>query len=248
MQARGENLFSIIKAFTKSSKLQITHERESNISTANQYEEGHAVFFDYLTLFMVCYKAHDLCLSWHCWFDIYILLADVWYCLSSLSLSWWILQIYYTRKVAMLLHSIPIAIFLAASVFSKKQTPGLLSWFSTFCDFAKGKSSASYVNTFMQPCCCDRGPSFCTPKVLVLYSWGRVNYFTLTLLIKKKWYLSRISNIVIRFVNFSGLIFHATGIFLAIVFPIIFSILRLLFTSHAMHWWVHFVELYSYKL
>lgn len=164
MQARGENLFSIIKAFTKSSKLQITHERESNISTANQYEEGHAVFFDYLTLFMVCCKAHDLCLSWHCWFDIYILLADVWYCLSSLSLSWWILQIYYTRKVAMLLHSIPIAIFLAASVFSKKQTPGLLSWFSTFCDFAKGKSAASYVNAFMQPCCCDRGPSFCTRK------------------------------------------------------------------------------------
>ncbi|KAH0991909.1 hypothetical protein GBA52_003392 [Prunus armeniaca] len=133
MQARGENLFSIIKAFTKSSKLQITHERESNISTANQYEEGHAVFFDYLTLFMI----------------------------------------YYTRKVAMLLHSIPIAIFLAAPVFSKKQTPGLLSWFSTFCDFAK------------------------------------------------------------------GLIFHATGIFLAIVFPIIFSILRLLFTSHAMHWFAH---------
>ncbi|KAM1633612.1 hypothetical protein ACFXTN_010647 [Malus domestica] len=127
MQARGENLVSIIKAFTNSSKLQVVHERESN---GYQYDGEHAVFFDYLSLFMI----------------------------------------YYTRKVAMLLHSIPIAIFLAMPIFSHKQNRGLLSCFSTFCDFMKGT------------------------------------------------------------------IFHATGILLAIVFPVIFAILRLLFTSCAMNW------------
>ncbi|KAM2334187.1 hypothetical protein ACFXTH_011769 [Malus domestica] len=127
MQARGENLVSIIKAFTNSSKLQVIHERESN---GYQYDGEHAVFFDYLSLFMI----------------------------------------YYTRKVAMLLHSIPIAIFLAMPIFSHKQNRGLLSCFSTFCDFTKGT------------------------------------------------------------------IFHATGILLAIVFPVIFAILRLLFTSCAMNW------------
>ncbi|XP_050119664.1 uncharacterized protein LOC126596979 [Malus sylvestris] len=127
MQARGENLVSIIKAFTNSSKLQVIHERESN---RYQYDGEHAVFFDYLSLFMI----------------------------------------YYTRKVAMLLHSIPIAIFLAMPIFSHKQNRGLLSCFSTFCDFMKGT------------------------------------------------------------------IFHATGILLAIVFPVIFAILRLLFTSCAMNW------------
>ena len=38
--------------------------------------------------------------------------------------------------------------------------------------------------------------------------------------------------------HFSGLLFHATGVILAIIVPIIFSILRLLFTSHAMNWYV----------
>ncbi|XP_068326281.1 uncharacterized protein [Pyrus communis] len=130
MQARGENLVSVIKAFTNSSKLQVKHERESN---AYHYDGERAVFFDYLSLFMI----------------------------------------YYTRKVARLLHSIPIAIFLAMPFFSHKQNRGLVSWFSTFCDFTK------------------------------------------------------------------GMIFHATGIFLAIVFPIIFAILRLLFTSCAMNWFAH---------
>ncbi|XP_068333814.1 uncharacterized protein [Pyrus communis] len=130
MQARGENLVSIIKAFTNSSKLQVIHERESN---GYQYDGEHAVFFDYLSLFMI----------------------------------------YYTRKVAMLLHSIPIAIFLAMPIFSHNQNRGLLSCFSTFCDFTKGT------------------------------------------------------------------IFHATGILLAIVFPVIFAILRLLFTSRAMNWFAH---------
>ncbi|KAL6186344.1 hypothetical protein ACLB2K_042464 [Fragaria x ananassa] len=48
IQARGENLFSILRAFINSSKLQNTLERHSNLSTAKQQEVGRAVFFDYL--------------------------------------------------------------------------------------------------------------------------------------------------------------------------------------------------------
>jgi hypothetical protein len=55
IQARGENLFSMIKAFTNSSKLQNAHDRESFAATANGYMDERAVFFDYLTWFMVCF-------------------------------------------------------------------------------------------------------------------------------------------------------------------------------------------------
>ncbi|KAM5568193.1 hypothetical protein ABKV19_015984 [Rosa sericea] len=133
IQARGENLFSILKAFTNSSTLQNTLERHSNVSTAKQHEDGRAVFFDYLTWFMI----------------------------------------YYSRKVAMVLHPIPIGIFLAMPFFSQKQNPGLLPWFATFSNFVK------------------------------------------------------------------GMLFHAAGVFLAIVIPVIFSIVRLLFASRAMNWFAH---------
>ncbi|XP_004310069.1 PREDICTED: endoplasmic reticulum metallopeptidase 1 [Fragaria vesca subsp. vesca] len=133
IQARGENLFSILRAFTNSSKLQNTLERHSNLSTTKQQEVGRAVFFDYLTWFMI----------------------------------------YYSRKVAMVLHHIPIGIFLAMPFFSQKQNSGLLSWFATFSSFVK------------------------------------------------------------------GMLFHAAGVVLAIVIPVIFSILRLLFTSRAMNWFAH---------
>ncbi|KAK9934393.1 hypothetical protein M0R45_021539 [Rubus argutus] len=133
IQARGENLFSILKAFTNSSKLQNTLKRQSNESTAKQYEGGRAVFFDFITWFMI----------------------------------------YYSRKVAMVLHRIPIAIFLAMPFFSQKQNPELLPWFATFSNFVK------------------------------------------------------------------GMLFHASGVCLAIVIPVIFSILRLLFTSRAMNWFAH---------
>ena len=54
IQARGDNLFSIIKAFTNSSMLQNAHDRESFAATANNYVDQD-VFFDYLTWFMVCF-------------------------------------------------------------------------------------------------------------------------------------------------------------------------------------------------
>lgn len=53
MQARGENLFSVLKAFTNSSNLKNSYERESIAAGADGYNDERAVFFDYLTLFMV---------------------------------------------------------------------------------------------------------------------------------------------------------------------------------------------------
>ena len=53
MQARGDNLFSVVKAFTNSSMLQNARERESLRRVANRDER--AVFFDYLSWFLVRY-------------------------------------------------------------------------------------------------------------------------------------------------------------------------------------------------
>lgn len=54
IQARGENLFSIIKAFVNSFRLQNAHQTNFSGVTANIYEDEQAIFFDYLSFFMVC--------------------------------------------------------------------------------------------------------------------------------------------------------------------------------------------------
>ncbi|KAJ7957577.1 Endoplasmic reticulum metallopeptidase 1 [Quillaja saponaria] len=133
IQARGDNLFSLLKAFTNSSKLQSSHERESGQAAVNKYKDEGAIFFDYLSWFMI----------------------------------------YYSRRVALLLHSIPIAIFVAMPIFLHLMNCRSKSWFLTSLDFMK------------------------------------------------------------------GLLFHATGILLAVIFPVIFSILRLLFTTQTMNWFAH---------
>lgn len=53
MQARGENLISVLKAFTSSSKLKVANERKSLDVDANSDMVERAVFFDYLTWFIV---------------------------------------------------------------------------------------------------------------------------------------------------------------------------------------------------
>ncbi|KAF5746446.1 endoplasmic reticulum metallopeptidase 1 isoform X1 [Tripterygium wilfordii] len=133
MQARGENLFNILKGFTNSSELRNGNERTSIEVTTNEYKDEKAVFFDYLTWFMV----------------------------------------FYSRRAAMVLHSIPVVIFLLMPFLLLMLSSGLRSPFVTFYDFLK------------------------------------------------------------------GMLFHASGIVLAIVIPIIFSILRLLFSSYAMSWFAH---------
>ncbi|KAK7319050.1 hypothetical protein RJT34_03760 [Clitoria ternatea] len=129
IQARGENLFSIIKTFTNSSKLQNIYQTNYSVVTADTFKDERAVFFDYLSWFMI----------------------------------------FYSRRVAKVLHSSPIFFFL---VMSFKQG-GLCPWLATLCDFMK------------------------------------------------------------------GLFFHATGIILAIVVPVAFSVLRLLFSSQTMNWFAH---------
>uniref|UniRef100_A0A2N9G0T5 Uncharacterized protein n=1 Tax=Fagus sylvatica TaxID=28930 RepID=A0A2N9G0T5_FAGSY len=99
IQARGDNLFSLIKAFTNSSMLQNARDRESSAATGNKYMD-QAVFFDYLTWFMI----------------------------------------FYSRRVALILHSIPIAIFLTMPLFLSLLYSGLRSWFAIFCDYTKGTS------------------------------------------------------------------------------------------------------------
>ncbi|KAF8390630.1 hypothetical protein HHK36_025157 [Tetracentron sinense] len=126
IQARGDNLFSLIKAFTSSSELRNARERVP-LSVAANGTKG-AVFFDYL--------------------------------------SW--VMIFYSRSKAVILHSLPIVIFLLMPFFLRFPKVGVQHWFATFCDFMK------------------------------------------------------------------GMMFHALGVILAIIVPIIFAILRLLFSSYAM--------------
>ncbi|XVF02740.1 hypothetical protein REPUB_Repub04eG0200100 [Reevesia pubescens] len=132
MQARGENLYSTIKAFAESSKLKNAHERES-LGVSDDYNDERAVFFDYLTWFLI----------------------------------------FYSRRIAVVLHSIPIAIFLIMPFFLHFLNSGLCCCFATFYDFVK------------------------------------------------------------------GMILHATGIILAVIFPVIFSFLRLLFSSNGMNWFAN---------
>ncbi|KAJ4822548.1 hypothetical protein Tsubulata_050090 [Turnera subulata] len=133
MQARGENLFSILKAFTNSSNLRSAQEREFIGASSNEYKDGRAVFFDYLSWFMI----------------------------------------FYTRRVAVVLHSIPIALFLAMPIFLLFLDSGSRSWFAISYDMIK------------------------------------------------------------------GMLCHAAGIVLAIIFPVIFSIVRLSLSSYAMSWFAH---------
>ncbi|KAF5443541.1 hypothetical protein F2P56_036089 [Juglans regia] len=130
IQARGENLFSLMKAFTNSSKLRNPHDRELLVATD---ADERSVFFDYLTWFMI----------------------------------------FYSRRVAVVLHSIPIAIFLIVPFILCLLCSGLHSWYAIICDFSR------------------------------------------------------------------GILFHFAGIILAIIVPVLCSILRLLFSSHPMSWFAH---------
>ncbi|KAE9601111.1 hypothetical protein Lal_00023902 [Lupinus albus] len=94
IQARGENLFSIIKTFTNSSKLKNTYLTNSSEVNANTFNDERAIFFDYLSWFMI----------------------------------------FYSRRVANILHSIPIFVFLAISFMRGRSH----SWSATLCDYGKG--------------------------------------------------------------------------------------------------------------
>ncbi|KAH0875113.1 hypothetical protein HID58_072475 [Brassica napus] len=98
MQARGENLISVLKAFTSSSKLKVASERKSLDVDVDSDNFERAVLFDYLTSFMV----------------------------------------YYPKRVAMVLHNIPAALFLFAPFFLYMREPGTHPFLSVFWAFLKG--------------------------------------------------------------------------------------------------------------
>ncbi|KAG5521849.1 hypothetical protein RHGRI_034169 [Rhododendron griersonianum] len=133
IQARGDNIFSLIKAFANSSELQTAFERESRGASTHKSDDERAVFFDYLSWFLILYS----------------------------------------RRQAMVLHSIPVAVYLFMPFLLRLGNFGLRCWIATLFDFIKG-----------------------------------------TLL-------------------------HAVGVILAALVPMIFSILRVLFSSHAMNWFAH---------
>lgn len=133
IQARGDNLVSIVKALANSSMLQNAYERESLRNMTEDPRNDRAVFFDFFSLFLV----------------------------------------YYSRSVAVLLHSIPVAIFLLMPLLLHFPKKILSCSFPTFCDF------------------------------------------------------------------FKGLLFHALGAILGVIFPVTFAVLRLLFSRHSMNWFSH---------
>jgi hypothetical protein len=53
IQARGENLFNLVKAFTNSPML-LKENKRSNEAAMPIKDDLRAIFFDYLTWFMVC--------------------------------------------------------------------------------------------------------------------------------------------------------------------------------------------------
>ncbi|KAL6871582.1 hypothetical protein ACP4OV_014411 [Aristida adscensionis] len=97
IQARGENLFYLVKGFTNSSML-LKESEISNKTAKDGVEDLRAVFFDYLTWFMVLYS----------------------------------------RDVSLVLHSLPIAMFLLLPVFLKFPNITMMSWFLTFLDLMRG--------------------------------------------------------------------------------------------------------------
>ena len=82
MQARGDNLLSILKAFTNSSKLLSAREREYLEATTNDYKDERAIFFDYLSWFIVRCKTYNIC-SIQCFIICTNILTYLWLTMRS---------------------------------------------------------------------------------------------------------------------------------------------------------------------
>ncbi|GAB4829348.1 hypothetical protein Ancab_019018 [Ancistrocladus abbreviatus] len=132
IQARGDNLFSLVKAFATSPVLRDAQNPQSLASVSVESNDGHAVFFDYLSWFMV----------------------------------------FYPRRVAVVLHSLPV-VFLLFLLLLHLANTGLHAFCLTFYDLLK------------------------------------------------------------------GMFFHIFAIILAIIVPIVFAVVGLVFSSHGMSWFAH---------
>ncbi|XP_044973846.1 putative endoplasmic reticulum metallopeptidase 1-B [Hordeum vulgare subsp. vulgare] len=96
IQACGANLFNLVKAFTNSPMLLKESER-SNKAVNEGIDDLRAIFFDYLTLFMI----------------------------------------FYPRDVSLIIHSLPVAIFLLTPLFLSFPNITMISLFQTFMELAK---------------------------------------------------------------------------------------------------------------
>ncbi|XP_072972692.1 uncharacterized protein [Typha angustifolia] len=97
IQARGENLLSLVKAFANSSMVLDAKERSLR-AVSNGMKNDRAVFFDYLSLYMVIYS----------------------------------------QEVSMVLHSLPLAIFLLVPLFLQSPNKTLSLRLNTFLAFTGG--------------------------------------------------------------------------------------------------------------
>ncbi|KAI5013766.1 hypothetical protein ZWY2020_040652 [Hordeum vulgare] len=93
----GANLFNLVKAFTNSPMLLKESER-SNKAVNEGIDDLRAIFFDYLTWFMI----------------------------------------FYPRDVSLIIHSLPVAIFLLTPLFLSFPNITMISLFRTFMELAKG--------------------------------------------------------------------------------------------------------------
>ncbi|KAL9267183.1 Endoplasmic reticulum metallopeptidase 1-like protein [Drosera capensis] len=130
IQARGDNLFSVTKAFVDS--LSLENARKVEVPTPiDKLSYERAVYFDYLSLFMV----------------------------------------FYPKKIAIVLHSLPLALFLFLPLLVQSSNKGLHSLFLVSYDFMK------------------------------------------------------------------GIFLHFFAIILGVIVPVVFAVLRLVFSSYAMSWY-----------
>ena len=129
MQARGENLISVLKAFTASPNLKVASERKSLDVDADVDMVERAVLFDYLTRFMVgAFDSHSS-FFFHSLFTVVSWQADV-----------MIYQVYYPKRVAMVLHNVPSALFLVAPFFLYMRDSRTHPFLSVFWAFLKGNN------------------------------------------------------------------------------------------------------------
>lgn len=110
-------------------------------------------------------------------------------------------------------------------LFLYLRSSGMRSWFAVSWDFMKGINYSIMIFLL-----CSYVAIKNIVRVMVPYS-SKYNPQSLNHLLK-------IFNNLVKSANLVGMLFHATGVILALIFPVIFSILRLLFTSQAMNWWV----------
>ncbi|KAJ0972661.1 hypothetical protein J5N97_020620 [Dioscorea zingiberensis] len=132
IQARGENLFNLIKAFANSPLLRNAKQR-SHVTAQKRAQVEQAVYSDYLSLFMI----------------------------------------YYSRRVALVLHTVPVLIFFLMPLILGLPNVAFRHSCAIFCDILK------------------------------------------------------------------GLLFHVIGVLLAVIVPVVFAILRLVFSNYPMSWFAH---------